>query len=63
MIKEFGEMRLNNDFLAKALKSSYKKISFLKKRVKELEISLKGSMVIKQDIEDLKMKKPKRKRL
>lgn len=47
-------MRLNNEFLSKALKKSYQKITDLKFTVKELKRALKGNLVLEQDLASLK---------
>lgn len=58
--KEFAEMRLNNDFLSRALKTSYSKIADFKFTIKELKRAVKNNLVLEQDLASLKRRRPLR---
>lgn len=50
MAQEFSEMRLNNEYLVKALKSAYSKISHLKRSNTRLENKVKEKFFYSQDL-------------
>lgn len=61
-LKEFAEMRLNNDFLVRALKSSYSQISFLKRTNIDLQNALSSKTNIELDLQRKFNKKTKKNR-